>query len=88
MAPLIRAVALSAGSTPEMMKKAVCMTVLMRLPRPAFSEMLRASMLKNLMRRLMMSSCMSRVRRLKTSSLGYSELSRKTPPSLMQLSMS
>ena len=35
----------SPGSTPEILKKAACMTVLMRLPRPTASEIFRASML-------------------------------------------
>ena len=88
IASLISLRASSSERTPEILKKAACMTVLMRAPRPTLSAIFRASMLYTLIFFSMMVLCRSSVRFSKTSSAFQWELRRKVPPSLIPSRMS
>ncbi|EKD34005.1 MAG: hypothetical protein ACD_75C02509G0002 [uncultured bacterium] len=60
MLSLIAAIASSRDKTPEMAKKQVCMTVLMRMPMPVCLATAKASITKKRSFLPMMSACTSR----------------------------
>ncbi len=77
---MIFAIASSRGRMPEIAKKQVCITVLMRPASPACLATARASTTKNLSLRSMIACCTSRGSLSQTSSAPYGLFSRKVAP--------
>ena len=73
-------IALSCGSTPEIAKKQVCSTVLVREPSPTSRATAEASMTNRRSFRLTMVSCTGRGSRSQTSAAGQGTFSSTVAP--------